>query len=42
MGAKNSKARKKGVAGEDEAQDAVDKTATLPASFKQKVATIHI
>jgi len=36
MGAKNSKARKKGVAGEDEAQDAVDKTATLPASFKQK------
>ena len=37
MGAKNSKARKKGVAGEDESQDAVDKTATLPASFKQKV-----
>jgi len=36
MGAKNSKARKKGVAGEDESQDAVDKTATLPASFKQK------
>ena len=39
MGAKNSKVKKgekKGAAG-DESSDQVDKTATLPASFKKKV-----
>ena len=41
MGAKNSKVKKgekKGAAG-DESSDQVDKTATLPASFKKKVKT---
>ena len=40
MGAKNSKVKKgekKGAAG-DESSDQVDKTATLPASFKKKVS----
>ena len=42
MGAKNSKVKKgekKGAAagGGDESSDQVDKTATLPASFKKKV-----
>jgi len=39
MGAKNSKAEvggKEGVAGGGESSDCVDRTATLPASFKQK------
>jgi len=38
MGAKNSKVKKKGAAAEeaDESPDQVDKTATLPASFKKK------
>jgi hypothetical protein len=43
MGAKNSKAKKGdkvGVAGCDDSPDVVDKTATLPASFKQKVGGI--
>ena len=41
MGAKNSKVKKKGAAAEeaDESPDQVDKTATLPASFKKKVKT---
>ena len=40
MGAKNSKVKKgekKGAAAGDESSDQVDKTATLPASFKKKV-----
>ena len=41
MGAKNSKVKKgekKGAAAAgDESSDQVDKTATLPASFKKKV-----
>ena len=43
MGAKNSKVKKgekKGAAGGDESSDQVDKTATLPASFKKKVKTL--
>jgi len=39
MGAKNSKVKKgekKGAAAGDESSDQVDKTATLPASFKKK------
>ena len=42
MGAKNSKVKKgekKGAAAGDESSDQVDKTATLPASFKKKVKT---
>ena len=43
MGAKNSKVKKgekKGAAA-DESSDQVDKTATLPASFKKKVRQIN-
>ena len=43
MGAKNSKVKKgekKGAAAGDESSDQVDKTATLPASFKKKVKTL--
>lgn len=39
MGAKQSKVKKgekKGVAGEDDSPDSVDRTATLPASFRHK------
>ena len=45
MGAKNSKVKKgekKGAAAGDESSDQVDKTATLPASFKKKVKTAMV